>query len=77
MSCPDRQVGSIVLHHAACCTVHVGIRVSIHVRHADSDKSNARLIGIEYIISRRLFEGLPADEKKYWHSHSHEVGWRC
>lgn len=41
---------------------------------ADSDKSNARLIGIEYIISRRLFEGLPADEKKYWHSHSHEVG---
>jgi Protein of unknown function (DUF1264) len=45
------------------------------VRHcADSDKSNARLIGIEYIISRRLFEGLPADEKKYWHSHSHEVG---
>jgi hypothetical protein len=39
----------------------------------DSDKSNARLIGIEYIISRRLFEGLPADEKKFWHSHEHEV----
>jgi hypothetical protein len=27
----------------------------------------------EYIISRRLFEGLPADEKKYWHSHHYEV----
>ena len=50
------------------------LRPSDVVSHADSDKSNARLIGIEYIISRRLFEGLPADEKKYWHSHSHEVG---
>jgi hypothetical protein len=39
----------------------------------DSDKANARLIGIEYIISRRLFEGLPADEKRFWHSHEHEV----
>jgi Protein of unknown function (DUF1264) len=46
-----------------------------HAYAADSDKSNARLIGIEYIISRRLFEGLPADEKKFWHSHEHEV-WR-
>ena len=27
----------------------------------------------EYIISRRLFEGLPPDEKKYWHSHQYEV----
>ena len=26
---------------------------------------NARLIGIEYIISRPLFEALPDDEKKY------------
>jgi Protein of unknown function (DUF1264) len=65
---------SVALHHAVCCTVNVGVHVSIRVRRADSDKSNARLIGIEYIISRRLFEGLPADEKKYWHSHSHEVG---
>ncbi|KAK9832660.1 hypothetical protein WJX81_008441 [Elliptochloris bilobata] len=39
----------------------------------DTDQPNARLIGIEYIISRRLFEGLPADEKKFWHSHQYEV----
>lgn len=43
---------------------------------ADSEKANARLIGIEYIISRRLFEGLPEEEKRFWHSHSHEVR-RC
>ena len=29
--------------------------------------------GIEYVIAEKLFEGLPADEKKYWHSHKHEV----
>ncbi|GBF89453.1 hypothetical protein Rsub_02025 [Raphidocelis subcapitata] len=35
----------------------------------DSDRPGARLIGIEYIISRRLYEGLPEEEKKLWHSH--------
>lgn len=39
----------------------------------DSEKKNARLIGIEYIISAKLFKSLPADEKKYWHSHNYEV----
>jgi hypothetical protein len=31
------------------------------------------MIGIEYVIAEKLFEGLPSDEKKYWHSHKHEV----
>jgi hypothetical protein len=39
----------------------------------DTDKSDARLIGIEYIISAPLFEGLPDEEKRYWHSHQFEV----
>ncbi|RUS17485.1 DUF1264-domain-containing protein [Endogone sp. FLAS-F59071] len=39
----------------------------------DSDEPNARLIGVEYVISARLFDGLPEDEKKYWHSHNYEV----
>ena len=39
----------------------------------DSDKPDARLIGIEYIISRRLFQTLPEEEKKLWHSHKFEV----
>ncbi len=39
----------------------------------DSDKADARLIGIEYIISARLFATLPPEEKKLWHSHVHEV----
>lgn len=39
----------------------------------DSDKEDARLIGIEYIISERLFRELPEEEKKLWHSHVYEV----
>lgn len=39
----------------------------------DSDKPDARLIGIEYIISAKLFRQLPEDEKKLWHSHRYEV----
>lgn len=39
----------------------------------DSDEKNARLIGIEYIISEALFKQLPAEEKKLWHSHRYEV----
>ena len=39
----------------------------------DSNKLDARLIGIEYIISGELFQKLPEEEKKYWHSHEFEV----
>lgn len=39
----------------------------------DSDKTDARLIGIEYVISERLFNSLPDEEKRLWHSHQFEV----
>ena len=39
----------------------------------DANDKNARLIGIEYIISERLFTTLPDDEKKLWHSHAYEI----
>jgi hypothetical protein len=39
----------------------------------DSAERDARLIGVEYVISERLFSDLPAEEKKLWHSHRHEV----
>src|SRR3989454_10641641 len=39
----------------------------------DSEGKDARLIGIEYIVSARIFESLPAEEKKLWHSHNYEV----
>jgi hypothetical protein len=39
----------------------------------DSPDQHGRLIGVEYIISAKLFEQLPPEEKKYWHSHAYEV----
>ncbi|KAH8550828.1 DUF1264-domain-containing protein [Umbelopsis sp. PMI_123] len=39
----------------------------------DSPQPTARLIGIEYIISEKLFDQLDDEEKKYWHSHDYEV----
>jgi hypothetical protein len=39
----------------------------------DANTAQARLIGIEYIISERLFRGLPEDEKRLWHSHHYET----
>ncbi|KAF5738284.1 hypothetical protein HS088_TW13G01180 [Tripterygium wilfordii] len=39
----------------------------------DSDESNGRLIGVEYIVSDRIFEGLPPEEQKLWHSHAYEI----
>lgn len=39
----------------------------------DSSAKNARLLGVEYIISDRLFRQLSDEEKKYWHPHTYEV----
>jgi hypothetical protein len=39
----------------------------------DGNGRDAKLMGVEYIISKRLFETLPEGEKKLWHSHVHEV----
>ena len=39
----------------------------------DGNTRGARLIGIEYILSERLFRTLPDEEKKLWHSHHYEV----
>jgi hypothetical protein len=39
----------------------------------DGNIEDAKLMGVEYIISQKLFATLPADEKALWHSHVHEV----
>ncbi|XP_058749245.1 oil body-associated protein 2A-like [Vicia villosa] len=37
------------------------------------DSSKGRLIGVEYIISDDIFDTLPLEEKKLWHSHAYEI----
>ena len=39
----------------------------------DGNTRGAKIMGVEYIIAKKLFEGLPEEEKKLWHSHVHEV----
>jgi hypothetical protein len=39
----------------------------------DGNTASANLNGIEFIISERLFETLPAEERKYWHPHNGEI----
>lgn len=37
------------------------------------DTYAAKLIGVEYIISREQYASLPPEEQAYWHSHKYEV----
>lgn len=39
----------------------------------DGNDENAKIMGVEYIISEKLFRRLPEEEKKLWHSHHYEV----
>jgi hypothetical protein len=39
----------------------------------DGNVDNAKIMGVEYIVSRAVFEKLPTEEKHLWHSHVHEV----
>ena len=39
----------------------------------DGNTADARLHGVEYIVSEKLYSTLPADEKAYWHPHNFEI----
>ncbi len=39
----------------------------------DGTGKNAKLIGVEYLISDEAYRKLPDAEKKYWHAHTYEV----
>jgi hypothetical protein len=39
----------------------------------DGNQRDAKIMGVEYIVSAKLFATLPSAEKSLWHSHVHEV----
>jgi len=39
----------------------------------DSVSPRAKLLGVEYIVTDKLFRSFPDQEKKYWHPHTYEV----
>jgi hypothetical protein len=58
------------------CTAHAGASHGGDVFQCllfDSTAPNAKLLGVEYIVSDERYRALPADEKKYWHPHTYEV----
>jgi hypothetical protein len=59
-----------VLAHHFCSVLNEDFRQCLIY---DSNDKKAKLIGVEYIISERLYRTLPDDEARYWHSHVFEV----
>ena len=39
----------------------------------DAPTRNARLIGVEYMVTPRIYESFDEEERKLWHSHVYEV----
>jgi hypothetical protein len=39
----------------------------------DGNTTDANLTGIEYILSEKLYNELPEDERRYWHPHNYEI----
>ncbi|RCV27353.1 hypothetical protein SEVIR_5G321200v4 [Setaria viridis] len=63
---PKRQVET---HHYASRLNQDFLQCAVY----DSDAADARLIGVEYMVSRKVFDTLPAEEQRLWHSHAHEI----
>jgi len=64
------ELGRQVVAHHFCSHVDADLMQCVIY---DSGRADARLIGIEYVISPRRFRTLPAAEKRLWHSHAYEV----
>lgn len=39
----------------------------------DGTGKAAKLVGVEYLISDRMYRALPEEEKRFWHAHTYEV----
>jgi len=59
----------VVAHHY-CSALNADVKQCVIY---DSDKADAKLIGVEYIISEKIFKTLPEEERRFWHSHVYEV----
>lgn len=64
------QMGGQMEAHHYCSRVNEDLTQCVIF---DGNGNDAKLMGVEYIISGKLFKDLPADEKKLWHSHRYEV----
>lgn len=61
--------GQMEAHHYCAIINEEVIQCVIY----DGNLKDAKLMGVEYIVSGKLFQTLPPAEKALWHSHVHEV----
>jgi hypothetical protein len=66
----DGQMDRQVVAHHFCAHVNEDLMQCVIY---DSGRKDARLIGIEYVLSGKRFRTLPPEEQKLWHSHAYEV----
>jgi Protein of unknown function (DUF1264). len=64
------DLDSQVEAHHYCSVVDADVRQCVIF---DGSGRGARLLGVEYVVSRRAFERLPHEERKLWHSHAYDV----
>lgn len=65
----DPKLQTVVHHHCKAYEDQTMLCLMFHTGMKDQDKP----IGFEYIITTAQFNGLPEEEKKYWHYHRTEV----
>ena len=63
------MLGQMEAHHYCAILSDDMIQCVIY----DGNVADAKLMGVEYIVSAKLFQTLPSEEKALWHSHVHEV----
>jgi len=59
----------VELHHYAASVNDEVFQCAVY----DSPNDDARLIGIEYVITEEIFATLDPEEQKYWHNHAYDV----
>ncbi len=60
----------VIEAHHYCSMVSEGVHQCIVF---DSNGKNARILGVEYIVSDKIYRTLPAAEQKYYHPHTYEI----
>jgi hypothetical protein len=72
MAKKDDKKQFITQHYCAAHTGKDGDKVFQCVLF-DGTGPNAKLVGVEYLISDAQYRKLPESEKKFWHAHTYEV----
>jgi hypothetical protein len=69
----DPKIQFIAQHYCAAHTSDDNGDAMFQCVLFDTSAKNAKLLGVEYVVSDKIYRQLPDEEKKYWHPHTYEV----